>query len=252
MHRLLTTRSGVLFVSLLTTGALSLPGQVTETSSEEAVSLAPEPAIIPSSSGPEIPATDGRVLGVIPANKILSTPSLAVEPLTARGKFRLAFKDTVDPFTFAAAGFYAGIAQWQNDYAGYEQGAQGYSKRFAAAYADQAIGNYFTEAIMPAVLREDPRYFRLGTGGRLTRLKYALSRTLITRTDSGKSRFNSSEFLGNAAAAGISRLYYPAAERTAGVVSEKFGMQVIGDTAFNVLIEFWPDMRRMIVRKGHQ
>jgi len=151
-----------------------------------------------------------------------------------------------------AGRFYAGIAQWQNDHAGYGQGAQGYSKRFAAAYADQAIGNYFTEALMPAVLREDPRYFRLGAGGRLTRLKYALTRTLITRTDSGKSRFNSSEFLGNAAAAGISRLYYPAAERTAGEVSEKFGMQVIGDTAFNVLIEFWPDMRRMIVRKGHQ
>jgi hypothetical protein len=187
---------------------------------------------------------------VIPANKILSA-SLAIEPLTARGKFGLAFKDTVDPFTFAAAGFYAGIAQWQNDSKAYGQGAQGYSKRFAAAYADQAIGNYFTEAIMPAVLREDPRYFRLGTGAKLTRLKYALTRTLITRTDSGKSRFNSSEFLGNAAAAGISRLYYPAAERTAGEATEKFGMQVIGDTAFNVLIEFWPDMRRMI-RKGHQ
>jgi hypothetical protein len=252
LHRLVTTQSGFLFASLLIAGALSLSGQATEGSSDEALSLAPEPAIIPSSAGPEIPLPEGRVLGVIPANKILPTASPAIEPLTAGGKFRLAFKDTVDPFTFASAGFYAGIAQWHNDSAGYGQGAQGYSKRFAAAYADLAIGNYFTEAIMPTVLREDPRYFRLGTGGGLTRLKYALSRTLITRTDSGKSRFNSSEFLGNAAAAGISTLYYPAADRTAGEVSEKFGIQVIGDTAFNVLIEFWPDMRRLIVRKPHQ
>jgi hypothetical protein len=230
--------------------ALSLPGQSPEGSANEATSLAPELAVIPLSPAPEISGSDGRVLGVIPANKIVPTSSPAIEPLTPRGKFKLAFKDTVDPFTFASAGFYAGIAQWQNDYQAYGQGAQGYGKRFGAAYADQAIGNYFTEAIMPVVLKQDPRYFRLGTGSKLTRLRYAVSRTLVTRTDSGKSRFNGSEFLGNAAAAGLSTLYYPAAQRTAGEVAEKLGLQVIGDTAFNVLIEFWPDMRRTIFRKG--
>ena len=49
------------------------------------------------------------------------------------------------------AGFYAGIAQWQNDYPTWRLGGLGYAKRFGAAYADQAIGNYLTEAILPAL-----------------------------------------------------------------------------------------------------
>lgn len=239
-------------IPVLMAAALSLPGQTQDGSGDALPALAPESAIILSPSEPEISAiSDGRVLGVIPAHKIISTTSLAIEPLTPRGKFTLAFKDTVDPFTFVSAAFYGGIAQWQNDYSGYGQGAQGYGKRFAAAYADQAIGNYLTEAIFPVLLRQDPRYFRLGTGGTLARLGYALSRTLITRTDAGKKQFNFSEFLGNSTAAGISTLYYPAAQRTIGEVGEKFALQLVGDSAFNVLIEFWPDMRRAILHKEH-
>src|SRR6516225_3263163 len=147
-------------IPVLMAVALSLPGQTQDGSGDALPALAPESAIIPSPSEPEISAiSDGRVLGVIPAHKIISTTSLAIEPLAPRGKFNLAFKDTVDPFTFVSAAFYGGIAQWQNDYPGYGQGAQGYSKRFAAAYADQAIGNYLTEAIFPVLLRQDPRYF---------------------------------------------------------------------------------------------
>jgi hypothetical protein len=244
-------RTGRWLLPLFAAAALSLPAQSPDDADDRASS--PELIASPSPSFPDIFAgSEGRVLGVIPTNKIISTvePS-GIEPLTKRGKFRLAFKDSVDPFTFASAGFYAGIAQWQNDYPGYGLGAQGYAKRFGAAYADQSIGNFFTEAIFPALLHQDPRYFRLGTGGKWARLGYALSRTLITRTDSGGRTFNSSEFLGNAAAAGLSAAYYPAAQRSIGEVGEKFGIQVIGDSVFNALIEFWPDMRRKFLRKEH-
>jgi hypothetical protein len=238
------------FIPVLMALALSLRGQAQDGSADTPLVLAPESAIIPSPSEPEISAiSNGRVLGVIPAHKIIPTTSVAVESLTPGRKFNLAFKDTVDPFTFVSAAFYGGIAQWQNDYPGYGQGAQGYSKRFAAAYSDQAIGNYLTEAIFPILLHDDPRYFRLGVGSKLGRLGYALSRTLITRTDSGMKRFNFSEILGNSTAAGISTLYYPPAQRTIGEVSEKLALQVVGDSVFNVLIEFWPDMRRAIFHK---
>lgn len=169
--------------------------------------------------------------------------------MTTGGKFTLAFKDTIDPFTFVLAGFYAGVAQWQDDYPSYGQGASGYGKRIGAAYADQAIGNYFTEAIVPSLLHQDPRYFRKGSGRKRTRLTYALSRTIVTRTDRGRSTFNYSEWGGNAAAAGISTLYYPASQRTWGETGEKLAIQIISDSAFNVLLEFWPDMKRLILKR---
>jgi hypothetical protein len=199
------------------------------------------------------PADDdngGRILGVIPNNKTVAPAKGPLEePLTGRQKFKLATKDTTDPFTIVLAAFYAGIAQWQNDYPTYGQGGTGFGKRFGAAYADQGIGNYLTEAIFPALFHEDPRYFRKGSGTKWQRIDYALSRTWITRTDKGTDRFNFSEFVGNGVAAGLSNLYYPASERTVGETGEKFAVQMVSDSAFNVLLEFWPDMKHAIFKK---
>lgn len=187
---------------------------------------------------------------MIPDNKIVPSTNLATaEPLTVGGKFMLAFKDTIDPFTFVLAGFYSGIAQWQNDYPTFGEGGSGYGKRFGAAYADQAIGNYLTEAIIPSLLHEDPRYFRKGSGRKRGRLGYALSRTIITRKDNGRSSFNYSEVVGNGLAAGIANFYYPASQRSLGETGEKLGIQVISDSAFNVLLEFWPDMKRLVFKR---
>ncbi|HEY1753809.1 MAG TPA: hypothetical protein VGG72_00330 [Bryobacteraceae bacterium] len=193
---------------------------------------------------------EGRIFGIIPNNKTVpQTKASLEEPLTVRGKFSLAFKDTTDPFTVVLAAFYAGIAQWQNDFPTWGQGGAAYGKRFGAAFGDQLIGNYLTEAIFPTLFREDPRYFRKGTGTKRQRVHYALSRTFITRTDKGTDRFNYSEIVGNGVAAGISNLYYPATERSVGETAEKFGVQIVSDSAFNILLEFWPDLKHEIFRK---
>jgi hypothetical protein len=106
-----------------------------------------------------------------------------------------------------------------------------------------------TEAILPSLLREDPRYFRMGRGNPWRRVSYALSRTVVTRKDTGRKIFNYSEIGGNAVAAAISNIYYPASERTAGEAAEKLTIQLASDSAFNILLEFWPDMRHAFFKK---
>jgi hypothetical protein len=200
-------------------------------------------------AGQDSDPDEGRIFGMIPNNKTVAQPAALPMALTPGEKFHLAFRDTVDPFTFVLAGFNAGVAQWKDAFPSFGQGGGAYAKRFGAAYADQAIGNYFTEAFVPTLLREDPRYFRRGTGGKWRRTKYALTRVVVTRTDTGRARFNSSEIVGNAAATAISNLYYPASERTVGESSERLCVQLMSDSAFNVLLEFWPDMRHALFRK---
>ena len=192
---------------------------------------------------------EGRIFGLIPNNKTVAQPAVLPVPLTPGEKFHLAFRDTIDPFTFVLAGFNAGIAQWDNALSEFGQGGAAYGKRVGAAYADQAIGNYFTEAILPTLLKEDPRYFRRGTGGKWRRTRYALTRVVVTQSDAGRATFNYSEIAGNAAAAGFSNLYYPASERTAGETSERLAVQLMSDGVFNVLLEFWPDMRHALLRR---
>jgi hypothetical protein len=102
-----------------------------------------------------------------------------------------------------------------------------------------------TEAIFPAFLHEDPRYFRRGTGSKWGRTWYAATRVLVTHTDTGSLRFNYSEVLGNAAAVAISNSYYPD-NRTVGANVEKLGQQIGIDAISQVLKEFWPDVKRKL------
>jgi hypothetical protein len=193
---------------------------------------------------------DKHILGLVPNFDTVNQPSSVYHSISTREKFKLASEDVFDPFSFLITGIYAGAAQWANASPGYGQGAQGYAKRYGGYFADGLVGNYLTEAIMPTVFREDPRYFRLGRGGNWRRIGYAVTRVLVTRTDAGGQQFNFSEITGNLMGAGISSLYYPAANRTVEDTFEKFSLSVVSDAGFNVLKEFWPDMRRKVLHKG--
>jgi hypothetical protein len=106
-----------------------------------------------------------------------------------------------------------------------------------------------TEAVLPALLGQDPRYFRLGQGSFFKRTGYAVSRIWVIRTDSGEKTFNFSEILGAGISSGISNAYYPIEDRTASKNLSRWGILVGEDTVFNVLKEFWPDIRYRILKR---
>jgi hypothetical protein len=185
---------------------------------------------------------DHRILGVLP-NYRTADGTKDFEPLTAGGKFKIAGKDSFDWPVYLLAGAFAGLRQISDDTPSFGQGMKGYSKRYGAALGDQVMGNMMTEAIMPSLLHEDPRYFRKVHGSVLGRTAYALSRILVTRTDAGNWRFNTSEVLGNGITAAVGNAYYPDNRGMAGTM-ERFGNQLGTDAVSNVLKEFWPDIKR--------
>jgi hypothetical protein len=152
-----------------------------------------------------------RVLGVIPNFYVSYVPNAS--PLTKRQKLDLAWKTAIDPVSFLAAGAFAGIEQADNTFSGYGQGAQGYAKRFAASYGDGVIGNMIGGAMLPSLLKQDPRYFYKGTGTTQSRVLYAIANAVICKGDNGHWQANYSGILGGLAAGGISNLYYPASNR---------------------------------------
>jgi hypothetical protein len=70
----------------------------------------------------------------------------------------------------------------------------------------------------------------------------------VTHTDSGGTRFNYSEWLGNMTAVGISNAYYPD-NRTFADNGLKVLQQVGTDAVSQVLKEFWPDIKRKMFHK---
>ena len=122
-----------------------------------------------------------RVLGFIPNFFVSYVPNAA--PLAPKQKFELAWRSTIDPFTFVGVAAIAGVQQATDAFGGYGQGMQGYAKRFGAAYADVVAGTFIGSAILPSLLKQDPRYFYKGTGSVRSRILYALGNTVICKGD---------------------------------------------------------------------
>lgn len=178
-----------------------------------------------------------RALGIIPNFYVSYVHDAA--PLTPRQKFELAWKTSIDPVNFALTGVIAGVEQSQDDFNGYGQGAQGYAKRYAAAYADGVTDTFIGSAILPVLLKQDPRYFYKGTGSTRSRILYAIANSVICKGDNGRWQPNYSGVLGGLAAGGISNLYYPASDRNGVALTFENTLIGIGATAVtNLLQEF--------------
>jgi len=153
-----------------------------------------------------------RVFGVVP-NFFVSYVADAV-PLTTNQKFELSWKAHLDPVQFAFVAAVAGVQQKRNDFAGFGDGAKGYAKRYAAAYANVWTSSIMTQVLLPSLFKQDPRYFFYsGDGGWGSRLGYAASRAFIRRGDNGNWQPSYSGVLGSFAAGAMSNLYYPAEDR---------------------------------------
>ena len=156
-----------------------------------------------------------RIAGVIPNFYISYVPDAA--PLSAGQKSRLAFRSLFDPVTFITAGITAGAEQGENVFPAFGQGSVGFAKRYGAAFADNASSDLIANAVLPIVFRQDPRFYYRG-GSIRSRTLYALATVFICKGDDGRWQPNYSFVLGGFAAASVSNLYYPAAERGGSLV----------------------------------
>lgn len=234
---------------------------------------APEPGQSkPGETVPGSSSTQGKVAGTSNDRLFYALPNFLtlengghVALLTAKQKFAVVARGSFDYVQIPWYGFLAGISQAENSEPGFGQGAAGYGKRFGSALADGTIENFMTGAVLPSLLRQDPRFFQSGKGGFTRRAGYAVSRIFVTRTDSGGEQFNYSEIVGSAMSAAISTYsYHPTSrliatksgprfiesDRTLTNTASVWGSQIGYDTLTIVVKEFWPDIHRKLSHKS--
>jgi hypothetical protein len=205
----------------------------------------------PSIQAPQEPQ-DKRVFGVLP-NYRTTENSIPFHRITAGQKLKIAAKDSFDWPAYITGSLFAGLYQLENSNPSFGQGTAGYFRRFGTASGDQIIGNMMTEGFMPALIHQDPRYFRLGNGEgtKKHRLVYALESIITAKMDSGHRNFNFSEWGGNAVAASIGNAYY-ADGRSASGTAERLLIACGTDALSNVLKEFWPDVKHWYQTRKHK
>jgi hypothetical protein len=255
-------------------GLPDAPVQQISTSQTPATPQAPQPAAqknTASQSSDDVLRQEEkqRAFGVMP---MFQTVSLAnaknIPPLRPKQKFHLMLKSSTDPFVFAQDAVLSGIGQARNTNSGttvtvhpdgtktytrwgFGQGAAGYFKRFGASYADTADGNFWGNAVLPVLLKEDPRYYRMGDGSFSKRFLYSAKTAIWCRRDNGTWGPNYANVAGNFVSGGISNLYYPSQE--GGFEKTTIGALTVTAEGMigSELIEFLPDIERHFLKNRH-
>jgi hypothetical protein len=169
-------------------------------------------------------------------------PGQAAPQLSVKDKALLGVRDAFSPF--AALGWLAasGVEQWMNDSPNYGTGRGAFGQRLGAAVLRDSSEGILSDSVMSPLLREDPRYYRLGPAHNLfVRLAYAATRTIVTRTDSGRTSPNFALIAGNAAGAALPNLYYPQPNRGLIPTMQTLGGSIEGSALGDVVSEFFAD-----------
>jgi len=191
-----------------------------------------------------------RILGIIPNFTAVNDTPKNDHPLRPKQKYNLAFHQATDFSAHFGIAISAAINQAADGVPHYGQGWGPYGQRFGAREADNAVSSFLTTGFLPHVLKEDPRFFRRGAGSFKSRTWYAFTRTIVTRSDSGKSVFNTSNVAGSLITLGISNAYYPEEDRTASRTFRGWGIGIAAAGGFDVLREFYPDIIRKVFHRG--
>lgn len=181
-----------------------------------------------------------RVAGVVPAFN--AEDDVNAPALSASQKFHLFTKTVKDPFNLIMPAVNAMILKSTGSSSGYGSGFGGFAKRYGSSLADTISGNFFRLYGYPALLHEDPRYFRAGQGPIRQRIKHVFGATVVTRKDDGTFRFNWSKLLASTSSSALSNAYYPAENRGLKLTFSRIGLSYLGEVGYNALKEFWPDI----------
>jgi hypothetical protein len=209
-------------------------------------SLAASPALA-APVPPVVPELDRRMFGMIPDFETTNDVPANHRPLTRREKYILALHQAFDISAHVGNAFQSALQQANDAQPNYGEGWAAYGKRFAASEGDQISGSILIYGVLPSILHEDPRYFRRGRGSTLSRIWYAANRTVVARRDDGTSGFNNSQIFGQLFSSGISASYYPQADRTVARVFCNWLVNLGGNSAYNVLSEYYPDLKHLLL-----
>jgi hypothetical protein len=172
-------------------------------------------------------------------------------PLTTRQKFDVFIHSTYSPRTFANAAIDEAADRAKGNHLNreYETGFRGIGQRYGINLATNETDVFFQRFLFPTVFKQDPRYFRNPDLPFFQRALYAMSRVLVTRTDSGGQTFNSSRILSIAASRAVADLYVPGERQGMHPIASCVSFTLLRDAGMNLAHEFWPDLRRKFLHR---
>jgi hypothetical protein len=167
-------------------------------------------------------------------------PQLQAQPLSFGQKEKVVFVDTFSLESLGGIILSAAYSDITNGQPNYGTNARAFGQRVGATAVRDTSEELFSDAVLAPILHQDPRYYRLGSGHNLVRRAgYAVTRTLITRTDGGRQTVNVSLLGGYAGASALSMTYYPQSNRNFHDAASSYGGSIAGEALYYLFSEFF-------------
>jgi hypothetical protein len=162
--------------------------------------------------------------------------------MTWEQKGYLALHDLADPANFGTILGISAITVGANSHSPYGPGLKGFGKSVGVSLLQDATGQFFGAFAVPAIAHQDPRYFRMPHAPIGKRIVYSISRTVVSRSDSGKPMPNYATLLNYPIGAELANLYVPGIHPDAPSTVARIFTGYALDPANNLLNEFLPDV----------
>lgn len=170
------------------------------------------------------------------------------EPLDVMSKLNFHAQTVGSPLSLVESAAYAGVLQGLDSPEEWGQGAGAYGKRFASTLGASSIRAALAFGL-DSTLHQDPRYFRSLETGVWRRAAHALRGTILTHTDNGRETLSAWRVGSAYGAAFLSNEWYPARLNTGRLGAEQGSLHLGFDFVSNLGAEFWPDIKRTILRR---
>ncbi len=235
-------------VTLLAEGASGLK-DLTPAPVAPASSSSPLEASLPEAPSPQLhkleapPATPETAQHVAPLYTSSIPAGYRAQPLTAHNKVVLGVRDLYSYESLGAIVLSAAYAHVTDGQPNYGVNSKAFAQRLGAAAARETSQGVFTEIVLDPLLHEDPRYYVKGPRfNPVSRTFYAITRPLVTKSDSGRSTINGALLIGYAGAAALTPLYYPQGNRNFHDVAATYGASLGGAALGSFVNEFADDV----------
>jgi hypothetical protein len=232
------------------------PGSLLSSSSNSVSSSAdsadPTEFSFAQDNGQKVPVEKATPKAAYHMQMVISPKEIA-GPMSVRDKVFAGFKSSVSLYSGVGWLTSAGYEHLLNSSPNYGTNSTAFGQRFGAAVARGVSEGVFSNSLFAPIFREDPRYYVMGSGHPFfKRLVYAGTRSIITRTDSGKTTPNFSLIAGNAAGSALTIVYYPSINTTTTEVLSTWGSSLGGSALGFVVDEFIVDVLIDLHIKKHQ
>jgi hypothetical protein len=162
--------------------------------------------------------------------------------MTWQQKGYLALHDLADPVNFGTILGISAITVGANSHSAYGPGLKGFGKSVGVSLLQDATGQFFGAFAIPVIAHQDPRYFRMPHAPFTRRLVYSISRTVIARSDSGKSMPNYATLLNYPIGAELANFYVPGIHPDGPSTVKRIFTGYALDPVNSLLNEFLPDV----------